>query len=108
MSGFGESGRVASLDALRGGAEFAVAIAHYLAYRGIGPFRAEAASALAVEIFFTLSGFVLAPQIIRCVRDGSLATLKVFLVRRWMRTVSGDLRAAQPRLPARGWTEPAA
>ena len=63
MSGFGESGRVASLDALRGGAAFAVAIAHYLAYRGIGPFRAEAASALAVEIFFTLSGFVLAPQV---------------------------------------------
>ena len=44
MSGFGESGRVASLDALRGGAAFAVAIAHYLAYGGIGPFRAEAAS----------------------------------------------------------------
>jgi peptidoglycan/LPS O-acetylase OafA/YrhL len=83
----GETDRVASLDALRGSAAFAVAIAHYLAYRGIGPFHAEAVSALAVEIFFTLSGFVLAPQIVRCVRDGSLSTLRVFLIRRWMRTV---------------------
>ena len=79
--------RIASLDAVRGLAGFAVAIAHYLAYRSIGPLYAEAASALAVEVFFTLSGFVLAPQIIRCVRDGSLSTLRVFLMRRWMRTV---------------------
>jgi peptidoglycan/LPS O-acetylase OafA/YrhL len=44
-------------------------------------------SALSVEVFFPLSGFVLAPQIIAVAGSGRLADLRVFLVRRWMRTV---------------------
>src|SRR5262249_8444264 len=85
--------RIASLDALRGLAALTVAISHYLVYRDLLAAHAEATSALGVEIFFTLSGFVLAPQIIRCGRDGSLATLRVFLVRRWMRTIPSYLVA---------------
>ena len=78
--------RVASLDVLRGLAALAVASSHYLVYRKMSPTGSEAASILAVEVFFMLSGFVLAPQILRCVREG-WPTLKVFLMRRWMRTV---------------------
>src|SRR5712691_10382711 len=85
--------RIASLDALRGLAALIVAISHYLVYRDLWSGHAEAASALAVEIFFTLSGVVLAPQLIRCVCDGSLSTLRVFLVRRWMRTIPSYLVA---------------
>src|SRR5262249_36403481 len=42
---------------------------------------------LSVEIFFVLSGFVLAPQIVSCVRSGRANNIKIFLVRRWMRTI---------------------
>ncbi len=76
---------LASLDLLRGLAAFAVAIPHYLLLNH--PSRAwETASVVAVEIFFVLSGFVLAPQILKCAFEGFPA-LRIFLVRRWMRTV---------------------
>jgi peptidoglycan/LPS O-acetylase OafA/YrhL len=81
------SGRVAGLDLLRGGAALAVAVPHFLAYRGLFPETAEAISALAVEVFFVLSGYVLAPQILLCLREGSPRCLGVFLARRWMRTI---------------------
>ena len=42
---------------------------------------------MAVEVFFVLSGFVLAPQIMYCVQQRSFATLLRFLARRWMRTI---------------------
>jgi peptidoglycan/LPS O-acetylase OafA/YrhL len=48
---------------------------------------AQAVSVLAVEVFFVLSGFVLAPQIIFCSCDGRIVNLWVFLTRRWMRTI---------------------
>ena len=56
--------RSASLDLLRGGAAFAVAIPHYLTANA--PFQpfAEAFAIAGVEVFFVLSGFVLAPQIV--------------------------------------------
>jgi peptidoglycan/LPS O-acetylase OafA/YrhL/lysophospholipase L1-like esterase len=38
-------------------------------------------------VFFVLSGFVLAPQIVREVVGGPWRNLGVFLVRRWMRTI---------------------
>jgi peptidoglycan/LPS O-acetylase OafA/YrhL len=79
--------RSASLDFLRGAAAFAVAIPHYLtADAPFQPFT-EAFAIAGVEVFFVLSGFVLAPQIVDWVVDKPWRNLGVFLVRRWMRTI---------------------
>jgi peptidoglycan/LPS O-acetylase OafA/YrhL len=79
--------RSASLDLLRGGAAFAVAIPHYLTLNA--PFQplAEASAIAGVEVFFVLSGFVLAPQIVDWVVGAPWRNLGVFLARRWMRTI---------------------
>jgi peptidoglycan/LPS O-acetylase OafA/YrhL/lysophospholipase L1-like esterase len=79
--------RSASLDFLRGAAAFAVAIPHYLTINA--PFQpfAEAVAIAGVEVFFVLSGFVLAPQIIDWVVGKPWRNLGVFLVRRWLRTI---------------------
>ena len=79
--------RSASLDLLRGAAAFAVAIPHYLTLNA--PFQpfAEASAIAGVEVFFVLSGFVLAPQIVDWVVGRPWRNLGVFLVRRWMRTI---------------------
>jgi peptidoglycan/LPS O-acetylase OafA/YrhL/lysophospholipase L1-like esterase len=79
--------RSASLDFLRGGAAFAVAIPHYLTLNA--PFQpfAEASAIAGVEVFFVLSGFVLAPQIVDWVVGRPWRNLGVFLIRRWMRTI---------------------
>jgi peptidoglycan/LPS O-acetylase OafA/YrhL/lysophospholipase L1-like esterase len=79
--------RSASLDFLRGGAAFAVAIPHYLTLNA--PFQpvAEASAIAGVEVFFVLSGFVLAPQIVDWVIGQPGRNLGVFLMRRWMRTI---------------------
>ena len=79
--------RSASLDLLRGGAAFAVAIPHYLTLNA--PFQplAEAFAIAGVEVFFVLSGFVLAPQIVDWVVGRPWRNLGVFLARRWMRTI---------------------
>ncbi|MFZ0605510.1 MAG: acyltransferase family protein, partial [Roseiarcus sp.] len=79
--------RSASLDFLRGAAAFAVAIPHYLTANA--PFQpfAEAFAIAGVEVFFVLSGFVLAPQIVDWVVAKPWRNLGVFLVRRWMRTI---------------------
>ena len=81
------SERVASLELLRGIAALAVATPHYLALERTNSIWNEGLSILAVEIFFVLSGFVLAPQIIATVSSGSVQNLKIFLVRRWVRTI---------------------
>ena len=47
----------------------------------------ENISIISVEVFFVLSGFVLAPQIIFCMRKNQAANLKVFFLRRWIRTL---------------------
>ena len=79
--------RSASLDFLRGSAAFAVAIPHYLTTNA--PFQpaAEAVAIVGVEVFFVLSGFVLAPQIVDWVIARPWRNLGVFLARRWMRTI---------------------
>jgi peptidoglycan/LPS O-acetylase OafA/YrhL len=87
------SERVAALDLLRGLAAFAVAIPHFLVQQSVQPVLSEAASVLAVEVFFVLSGYVLAPQILACIADGRPRTLAIFLVRRWMRTIPAFLLA---------------
>ena len=68
-------------------AAFAVAIPHYLTANA--PFQpfAESFAIAGVEVFFVLSGFVLAPQIVDWVVDKPWRNLGVFLVRRWMRTI---------------------
>jgi peptidoglycan/LPS O-acetylase OafA/YrhL/lysophospholipase L1-like esterase len=53
----------------------------------------EATAVTAVEVFFVLSGFVLAPQILTEVIPGQVRSLRVFLVRRWMRTIPPYLLA---------------
>ncbi len=79
--------RSASLDFLRGAAAFAVAIPHYLMMNA--PFAPvpEAVAIVGVEVFFVLSGFVLAPQIVDWVVAKPWRNLRVFLARRWMRTI---------------------
>jgi peptidoglycan/LPS O-acetylase OafA/YrhL/lysophospholipase L1-like esterase len=79
--------RSPALDLLRGAAAFAVAIPHYLTTDA--PFRptADAAAVAGVEVFFVLSGFVLAPQIVDWVIGKPWRNLRVFLIRRWMRTI---------------------
>jgi peptidoglycan/LPS O-acetylase OafA/YrhL len=81
-----QPGRVASLDLARGLAALAVAIPHFLVIKNPDSMASSVVSILAVEIFFVLSGFVLAPQIIYCLQRG-LSDLRVFLIRRWMRTI---------------------
>jgi peptidoglycan/LPS O-acetylase OafA/YrhL len=71
---------------LRGVAALSVAIPHFI-MRSAGGGVAELVSSVAVEVFFALSGFVLAPQIMRLYQTRSLDDLWVFLRRRWMRTI---------------------
>lgn len=80
--------RIASLDLLRGLAALSVAIPHFLMAAQIAPVAAETISILGVEIFFVLSGYVLAPQIItHLIERPSAAKLATFWLRRWMRTI---------------------
>ncbi len=88
------SERIESLDLLRGLAAFAVMVPHFFMYylRDASVF-AEVVSVTAVEVFFVLSGFVLGPQIVLCARRRNWATLRTFLIRRWMRTIPSFLVA---------------
>jgi len=76
--------RLVSLDYLRGFSALAVASAHFIMIAQ-GSYLSELVAAIAVEIFFPLSGFVLAPQIIKVWQQNY--HIKVFLIRRWLRTV---------------------
>jgi peptidoglycan/LPS O-acetylase OafA/YrhL/lysophospholipase L1-like esterase len=87
------SKRVASLDLLRGAAAFSVAIPHYFTLNSTDWPIAEAIAIAAVEVFFVLSGFVLAQQILYMVMGNPAANLRVFLIRRWMRTIPPFLLA---------------
>src|SRR5262245_40826646 len=88
------SERVVSLDLLRGLAAFAVMIPHFfMYYLGEASDFAEIVSITAVEVFFVLSGFVLGPQIVLCAQRRNWATLRTFLLRRWMRTIPSYLVA---------------
>ena len=79
--------RSASLDFLRGSAAFAVAIPHYLTANAPFEPAVETVAIVGVEVFFVLSGFVLAPQIVGWVIAKPWRNLGVFLARRWMRTI---------------------
>ena len=76
--------KIVGLDILRGLCGYVVAICHYLLLiKQIHFF--EYLSILFVEFFFILSGFVLAPQIIKIIKDKNF--IPIFLIRRWMRTL---------------------
>jgi peptidoglycan/LPS O-acetylase OafA/YrhL len=75
-----------ALDFLRGMAALSVMIPHFFMYFGSNKY-AEISGVAAVEVFFVLSGFVLAPQIIRYAERAEWPTARTFLIRRWMRTV---------------------
>jgi len=81
------------LDALRYVAAISVAMFHYNLQIG-GYVSYEYPSIIAVEVFFVLSGFVLANQInlILLSRD-KIRFLKIFLARRWIRTIPSYLVA---------------
>lgn len=64
-----------------------VAVPHFLIILGIAPVISEVASSYAVEIFFVLSGFVLAPQLSYCYERNKGEIYLRFLCRRWMRTL---------------------
>lgn len=80
----GSPARLPLLDGVRGFAASGVALSHFFVQMG-HPVWGEAAAALCVEIFFPLSGFVLAPQIMRAAQEPGL--LRIFYLRRWMRTL---------------------
>lgn len=82
-----------SLDALRGAAALMVAIPHYFLFSGVKNQALEFISVQAVEIFFVLSGYVLAKQMKYCFATKSWEDLWTFLVRRWMRTLPPFLLA---------------
>lgn len=80
--------RLAALDFLRGCAALCVAIPHFFIEERMGAPLAESVSILGVEIFFVLSGYVLAPQILFYVfAKPNTRNAGIFLVRRWMRTL---------------------
>jgi peptidoglycan/LPS O-acetylase OafA/YrhL len=79
--------RIISLDYLRGIAALSVALPHFFVYHSISGQTFEAISAVAVEVFFVLSGYVLAEQVLYVVGRRQAAPLGIFLARRWMRTI---------------------
>lgn len=82
------------LDALRYVAAIIVAVCHYNLQFGGYYVSYEYLGIIAVEVFFVLSGFVLANQInlILLSRD-KITFLKIFLSRRWIRTIPSYLVA---------------
>ncbi|MFA6266116.1 MAG: acyltransferase [Pseudolabrys sp.] len=85
------SQRIRALDLLRGMAAYAVAIAHFLISASVHTSIFEPAAVIAVEVFFVLSGYVLASQIIYLVEAPK--SLPIFLARRWLRTIPAFLLA---------------
>ncbi len=72
---------------LRGLAALGVAVPHIILLFGHSV-AWEGVSIIAVEIFFALSGYVLAPQVIKLHKYASRYNLWVFFFRRWIRTVT--------------------
>lgn len=79
--------RIIALDGVRGLAALCVVLPHYFMMIKWQVTIAEAVSIIGVEVFFVLSGFVLAEQIIFCLSRETRARLPIFFVRRWMRTL---------------------
>ncbi len=79
--------RIVPLDAVRGAAAFSVAIPHFFMAKNYFAQDAEFISIIAVEVFFILSGFVLAPQLFFCFHNDTYRNTRIFYARRWIRTI---------------------
>ena len=79
------------LDIYRYFAALIVSVSHFIIYSNKSEYF-EFTSILGVELFFVLSGFVLAPQLIRLEKSPK-KNFKVFLFRRWIRTIPPYLLA---------------
>lgn len=77
--------RYITLEYIRGFAAIGVAIGHYYALCDDSRPVFELISVLFVELFFPLSGFVLANQLLSLLENSR--NIIVFLLRRWMRTL---------------------
>ncbi len=79
--------RYSNIDQLRFLAAITVAISHLIiSYHGSN-LKLEIISSIAVEVFFIISGFVLASQILKITKSGGKKDYKIFLMRRWYRTI---------------------
>ena len=76
--------KLVPLEYIRGLAALCVALSHYLMLTSESPIY-ELSATLAVEVFFPLSGFVLAQQINYVIKNRR--GYGIFLTRRWMRTL---------------------
>ena len=76
-----------SLDFLRGLAAWSVALPHFYMFSGNRSEILDFTTVFAVEVFFILSGFVLGKQLDTCFEQANYRTLKIFYVRRWLRTI---------------------
>ncbi len=81
------SGRYSNIDQLRFIAAFTVAITHLIISRNGYNLNLEIISSISVEVFFIISGFVLAPQILKIFESKKFDTYGIFLIRRWYRTI---------------------
>ncbi len=75
-----------SIEFLRGILALIVATCHFLLINSEN-INFEVISSLSVEIFFVISGFVLAPQILRIFNTSKFINFRIFLTRRFLRTV---------------------
>ena len=83
--------RNVSLDFLRFAAAMIVAVPHLIIFFKLSDHAVdlEIMTSMGVEVFFALSGFVLAPLIFRIVttHDAVYENTRIFFIRRWMRTL---------------------
>ena len=79
--------RYSSIDLLRFIAASSVAFTHLIILNSNSSLNLEIISSISVEVFFIISGFVLAPQIIALAKNNNFYNYKIFLIRRWYRTI---------------------
>ena len=79
--------RYSSIDLLRFIAASSVALTHLIILKSNSSLELEIISSISVEVFFIISGFVLAPQIITLTKNNNFYNYKIFLIRRWYRTI---------------------
>ena len=70
--------RYSNIDQLRFLAAITVALSHLIIAKNGSNLKLEISSSIAVEVFFIISGFVLAPQILRVINSKDLKNYKIF------------------------------
>ena len=79
--------RYSNIDQLRFIAALTVAMSHLIISANGSNLNLEILSSISVEVFFIISGFVLAPQILKVAKSKNIDNYKIFLIRRWYRTI---------------------